>query len=451
MAGMGQALSVSAIDGALRVTPPASDPAAWAHLLTHAGTGAAAAVPTGGALAGAGWAAVALALVAGVGAFAGLVIAPLPASLPIEVLGVRSADAAMLLRVPDGARATALRLRIHGLAPRTGTLAVNDAVALPLDASDAVIAAPGPAFGGVGGACATLTLTVPIPAGTLRDGPNRLRFHFQRGSDPGIGYRVLAIDALAGSTALVPAEAMPVDDPRAWTAPAGASAARGAQLWREAPLTRRNGSPSAAHCGDCHARDGRDLAFYAYSNSAIIAYSESLGLSEHDGADIAAYVRSLRVPAIGRPWDPPFQPGAGESAKPPLARAAGAGVDAALARDADALPLLPRGDALAMIDLRELPIALPLPDWNHWLPRIHPLDAWGDAWGASACARQYAALRERTDTGAIGNADEDRRRWELARYQFLVPRSEGPGIVWDADRVACVASRAWAPPRAGRR
>jgi hypothetical protein len=26
---------------------------------------------------------------------------------------------------------------------------------------------------------------------------------------------------------------------------------------------------------------------------------------------------------------------------------------------------------------REIPIALQLPDWSQWLPRVHPRDAWG--------------------------------------------------------------------------
>src|SRR5581483_3071363 len=29
------------------------------------------------------------------------------------------------------------------------------------------------------------------------------------------------------------------------------------------------------------------------------------------------------------------------------------------------------------LNAREIPISLQLPDWEHWLPRVHPMDAWG--------------------------------------------------------------------------
>lgn len=39
--------------------------------------------------------------------------------------------------------------------------------------------------------------------------------------------------------------------------------------------------------------------------------------------------------------------------------------------------------------VREIPIALQLPDWSQWLPRVHPKDAWGPAFTQSAFAALY--------------------------------------------------------------
>ena len=42
-------------------------------------------------------------------------------------------------------------------------------------------------------------------------------------------------------------------------------------------------------------------------------------------------------------------------------------------------PFRPDGN----LNPREIPISLQLPDWSHWLPRVHPLDAWGAAFQKS--------------------------------------------------------------------
>ena len=36
-----------------------------------------------------------------------------------------------------------------------------------------------------------------------------------------------------------------------------------------------------------------------------------------------------------------------------------------------------------------MPIALQLPDWNAWLPRIHPLDIWGDSFLEQETYKRY--------------------------------------------------------------
>lgn len=47
------------------------------------------------------------------------------------------------------------------------------------------------------------------------------------------------------------------------------------------------------------------------------------------------------------------------------------------------------------IPTHELPKALQLLDWNHWLPRVHPLDVPNFDFNASAAKQQYALLRQR--------------------------------------------------------
>jgi hypothetical protein len=136
-----------------------------------------------------------------------------------------------------------------------------------------------------------------------------------------------------------------------------------------------------AHCSDCHAQDGRDLKYFNFSSVSIVARSRFHGPSELQGRQIASYIRSLPGPNPGRPWNPPYQPGHGLDDRRVADWAAGAGLEWVLDADIDTLPFLfaktgPAGTFRAASDLnpREIPIAFQLPDWNHWLPRVHPLD-----------------------------------------------------------------------------
>ena len=95
-----------------------------------------------------------------------------------------------------------------------------------------------------------------------------------------------------------------------------------------------------AHCADCHARDGRDLKYFCFSNASIIARSRFHGLSELEGQQIASYIRSLPVPSPGRPWNPPYQPGPGLDRQPVANWAAGAGLAWVLDDDSGTLPFI---------------------------------------------------------------------------------------------------------------
>jgi hypothetical protein len=153
-----------------------------------------------------------------------------------------------------------------------------------------------------------------------------------------------------------------------------------------------------ASCASCHAAGGRDLQYFNYSNRAIVQRSRFHGLSEAQGKQIAAYLRYSQrdLPHVARatPWNPPYQPGAGQDARPQVEWAAGAGLSAVLdtplqaakalfGKPLDNAPLrLGQADVDRIMDTnatlntRETPIPLQLPDWNAWLPSIHPMDIW---------------------------------------------------------------------------
>ena len=114
-----------------------------------------------------------------------------------------------------------------------------------------------------------------------------------------------------------------------------AEIAEGERLWRSAPLRASSltGAPAIrAHCGDCHAQDGKDLKYFNYSNLSIVVRSQFHGLSQRQGKEIASYIRSLDLPHPGRPWNPPYQPGPGMQTRAGAELAAGAGLDCGAGR-----------------------------------------------------------------------------------------------------------------------
>src|SRR5690242_6624256 len=336
--------------------------------------------------------------------------------LPLEVLGEdgTAVAAAFSLDSTQSSSAQALWLQIHGLRyAEEASLQINSGPWLPLRNDTVSVAEPGRSFGGIGGGFSTLKITVPLPQEALTDGPNTIRFRFNHTDGFVSGFRVLAFNLLDASGAkLLPPDLFAEDSPETWTAPLSDSASieSGNQLWHNAPLissTLPDAAAIHAHCTDCHARDGRDLKYFNFSNHSVIARSRFHGLSQLQGQQIASYIRSLPGPNPGRPWNPPYQPGPGLDAQPVPNWAAGAGLAWVLDRDEDGFPylvshrsaktgdaaLVGRADLTAIpaqitpqlfrpdgnLNPREIPIALQLPDWSGWLPRTHPKDSWGAA------------------------------------------------------------------------
>src|SRR5438034_3582953 len=98
---------------------------------------------------------------------------------------------------------------------------------------------------------------------------------------------------------------------------------------------------------------------------------------------------------------------------------------------------------------REIPISLQLPDWNHWLPRIHPLDAWGPAFQNSEFSEWYgspgstsgqsankSSLRNFLASPDLSTLISSSRivtyfdKWRNARRAFLKPYVERKSMNW---------------------
>lgn len=419
-----------------------------------------------------------------------------PVTLPIEVVGADGTTSSVIVEVP-ARRASEVRslwMQIHGLAyADMVSVQVNESSWLSLNNDTVVVAEPGRTYGGIGGGFSTLRITLAVPAATVVEGANTIRFRFNRTDGVSSGFRVVAFNLRTedSSTVLRP-DAFTHEDTNAWTAPLSdqASLAAGHELWNRAQLKASGlaGAPQIrAHCSDCHAHDGRDLKYFGFSNASIVARSRFHGLSELQGQQIASYIRSLPTASPGRPWNPPYQPGPGLDAQPIGNWAAGAGLswvleddgatlpfifastgDRARRLDQDALTKPLDNDALAPVitrsafrpdgnlNAREIPISLQLPDWNHWLPRVHPLDAWGDAFLNSEFAELYGS----TDTTApggrkagsgrqslravLGSSDLSSTissgrivsyfdRWTNARRTLLKPYVDRKGVNWTPD------------------
>jgi hypothetical protein len=324
----------------------------------------------------------------------------------LEVLGRPGATATTEIDVPSAG--TTLWLEINGLT-YPGKVAVRaesgDWVPLRNDTCQAEY--PANVFNGIGGPLDTLR--VRVPSVKLKPGrKNRIEFRFAKHAEASIGFRVLSVNVLdrQGKALLPPSRPMlapsigevSTTDRRA-----------GSNLWFRARLIESwDGPPILAQCADCHVTDGSDLRYFNFTDKAIIERSVYHGLTREEGAQVASYIRSLPVKVTGTPWDPPYQPGPGLDARPLDEWAAGAGLKWVLPEDRDMWPYIFTNDRVEIsftntINTRELPVPVAFPDWNSWLPTIHPKDAYGtesfravqEAWERTAAATTAGDLRWR--------------------------------------------------------
>ena len=291
------------------------------------------------------------------------------------------------------------------------------------------------AHGGINGGMVSLSFQLMLDdaarARLAPSGANRIEFRFNGTDGASNGFRVLDVQLRDGTGKnLTPATPKWADIALEKAAGQNASdvSARGQALWAgrnlliKSPLVPRK---IRAACNDCHAVDGRDLQYFNYSNNSIVQRSVFHGLTAAQGQDIAAYLRASlyasKVPHVAQaaPWNPPFQPGPGLDAKPAVEWTAGAGLAAVLpdgkafmkalfGKPVDDTPLSVSQadingvlDATKVLNTREMPIALQYPDWNAWLPPVHPLDLWAPDTG------QTAGLFETGYQGKKPQADYD--------------------------------------------
>ncbi len=415
-------------------------------------------------------------------------------TLPIEVVGENGTTASVTIEVParQAREVRSLWMQIHGLAYRDMvSVRVNSGDWLPLNNDTVAVAEPGKSFGGIGGGFSTLKMTLPLPSNAIVEGANTIRFRFNYTNGIVSGFRVLAFNLLTDSSAVLEPSLFVQEDPGTWAPllPDSASILAGKEHWENARLSPGSFQTSPlirARCSDCHAHDGRDLKYFCFSNASIIARSRFHGLSEREGQQIASYIRSLPAPSPGRPWNPPYQPGPGLDVQPVANWAAGAGLAWVLDDDSGTLPFLfganidramppaqgasgkePDWSAIVPritresfrpdgnLNPREIPISLQLPDWNHWLPQVHPMDAWGSGFQKSEFSEWYQVIGNPAPAGGKAPPGASKLslrtllaspdlaasissgrivtyfdRWREARRAFLKPYVEGKAVNW---------------------
>lgn len=408
--------------------------------------------------------------------------------LPIEVLGPAGAKSAVKFTLGDTTNVTHLYLRCnacgyHDIAldkntsKIKATVRINGGAAVPLKHfiengtvygnRQIKIIGGEASYGGIGGGFRTVRMTVPV-TGLVR-GENTLTFEHLNAEAPSIGFRILDLNLLQNgdtSRTVLNDTDFVADDPAYWRAPRNTSSdiAQGFNLWkqrdrlydvwldnldgrgnRQGPLT----GVMRASCADCHASDGRDLKYFNFSNHSIIERSKFHGLSQDEGERIASYIRQVNMPVVNqaRPWNPAYQPGPGIDSRPAYEWAAGAGVDAILNSDREMEQyLFPNGTSLDAVrrvvdrydtlNFRELPVNIPMPEWNQWLPIIHPDDAFNtsasailsDASGRNVGMPYYKKLfndaQSNPNPASIGALASNIKGW-LRRG--MTCQSNGPG------------------------
>ncbi|MFM7021469.1 MAG: putative Ig domain-containing protein, partial [Flavobacteriales bacterium] len=417
--------------------------------------------------------------------------------LPVEVLGAEGKVVTRTfdLSLTEAANSVKMWLQVNNLSYQNkASIKINNGPWLSLNHNTVEMQAQEKARGGmVHGGFNTIRFT--IPATGIIPGSNTISFRFDLSDAISNGYRVVKFNFLdAGGNKILTASRFTEDNPANWTAPAStnaASVAEGQYLWYNAvlksnylPAGRKgfwysyeinSGEPIKATCSSCHTQDGRDLEIFSYSNEAIVERAKFHQLSQGEGEKIAAYIRSLsttktNVGRWGRPWNPPYQPGPAVANMPVEQWAAGAGLDAVLEEDKDMLPyMFPNGvdqqkvydyfDSDKTVDRTALPLAIQFPDWKHWLPMIHPMDAYSkdDYWNQP---HQYDPRQAYIDFRNYLTAmpPADRNKVELMQknndfhdeYRFFLAEGASLGDHWRTKDGAATAhladgvSREWA-------
>ncbi len=345
---------------------------------------------------------------------------------PIEVMGPSGTSESVSFNIPDNVNTsqyTKIWFKTHNITyDNKMSFSINGGSYISISNENITLRKMDHIAGGIGGGHSTLAFTTTIPGNLLQPGENIINFQFQsRPGESTSGYRILKFNFLDNLNAQLIDDVVFVEsDPSTW-APihsSDADIAEGKRLWESAGLTHPGfpeGHIIRAKCADCHSRDGRDLKYFNYSNKSIVKRSQFHGLTQKQGEQIASYIRSLSFYASpkARPWNPPYQPGAGLDSESIKDWSAGAGETAVLDDFDDIYPFLfpeavdgngnvdpnlVTGQSLSIdgiVNFREIPIPFQLPDWNSWLPTIHPMDSTGDFFLEHEAFTRYENLRNR--------------------------------------------------------
>ncbi len=285
------------------------------------------------------------------------------------------------------------------------------------------------AYGGLGGGFGTTSFSTPI-TGAVPNDQNTIMFRFiPQEDDETSGYRIVemairdtnnknAPDLITTSRNYV--SGANFEGPFAGSPQRAAMAQAGKELWEGTTgndLLNRFGNTIQAKCTHCHTQNGSDLKYFNYSDKSIIARANFHGLSKEEGEQIAQYIRDLITDRSenGRPWEPPYQPGP-DAENDPSEWAAGQGLRSVLEEDSDMLEELfgtadpseedirnTIADFNSNTNLRTMKLSVQFPDWNMWLPEIHPIDQPDVATSWNDLEQAYLTLRNKLDTtGEVG-------------------------------------------------
>lgn len=386
-------------------------------------------------------------------AFAALLILPggnaagwVPPTTPrnftvLEAIGTPGTTITIAMQVPSGG--TGLWIKAHGLSYQNkASIRVNGGEWIALNNTNCVFDYPGDRLKGMGGPLDTLSFRV-LGVSLVPRRANTISFRFNYSDGLSIGYRILDVNVLnASGRRLLPESKPAFVRPRSSNLSASDILA-GSNLWYNGQL-RANwiGDQINAKCSDCHAETGEDLKYYSFSDRAISERARFHGLTLAQGRQIASYIKSLPGKTPGTPWDPPFQPGPGLDAKPADEFAAGAGLKWVLPDDSLSFDYMftngePSVNFTNTLNIREMPIALPMPDWNSWLPHVH----WKDSYGSNnfkIVIDAYDAIRNANTPGEVVLRFNE---WNAKLSDWMNgPAAEGPADLRDGSNKAW---RAW--------
>ncbi len=85
-----------------------------------------------------------------------------------------------------------------------------------------------------------------------------------------------------------------------------------------------------------------------------------------------------------------------------------------------------------VLNIRETALPLQLPDWNSWLPTIHPMDAWPD-FLTSNVNRRYSQIRSDLSPGSAASyaaASGDFLEWGGDYNVFIMPKEVPAASAW---------------------